>query len=296
MKELIHQSFKFYLQKTPIKKGRERLLRWLWRPLSFGQYVRSGMLKNTAIKLDCDLTKYLQRHLYYFGEYEPSHCQLWSQLAKEASVIFDVGANVGLYSLLAAAANSSAVIHCFEPTPEIFATCCNAIRRNSISNIIPHAEAVGAGKGTVYLHRQWGVTGDNEGMNYVTDCPTSSEGMAIPRISLDDFCHEQKIERIDLLKIDVEGGEYDVLKGAAGLLSAHCIACILMEFDENNARQKGHTTVELRVQLESKGYAIYMLKKGRLKLVKTFDNTNGNIWACSPGFVRCAVQNLISRE
>src|SRR5258708_2750333 len=109
MKELLHQAFKGYFRIFPIHQGKERLLNRFWRPFSFGNHRRATRLKQREISVECDLTKWVQRHLYFFGEYEPENCRYWSRMAARADVIIDVGANVGIYSLTAAVANPKAV-------------------------------------------------------------------------------------------------------------------------------------------------------------------------------------------
>lgn len=99
MKQLLHHLLKSYLRHFPLGRGKTRLFSALWKPLSFGEYHREATLLQADLKLHCDLTKFLQRHHYFFGAYEKEYCDYWIKLAPHAAVIFDIGANVGLYSL-----------------------------------------------------------------------------------------------------------------------------------------------------------------------------------------------------
>ena len=69
--------------------------------------------------MSCDLSEMLQRQFYFFGTYfvEEHILTCWEQEAKGARVIFDVGANAGIFSLAALAVQRDATVHAFEPTP-----------------------------------------------------------------------------------------------------------------------------------------------------------------------------------
>ena len=205
MKEIVHRALRGYVRNFPVNKGKERVLSRLWQPLSFGKYVRETTLRQADVRVRCDISKLVQRHLYFYGAYEEESCGRWLRIAKQARTIFDVGANVGLYSLLAAAANPSAVIHAFEPTTEVFDRFVENLRLNDFSNIVANRVAVGQTSGKSFLHLCTGSDGSNEGMNYVSDATVSSSDTAVEVVSLDDYCHAQGIDSIDLLKLDIEG-------------------------------------------------------------------------------------------
>ena len=273
MKEVVHGLFRCYLRHFPLRQGKERVLKKFWRPLSFGNLRRVGRLKNSPVELDCDLTQWIQRHVYFLGEYEPESCRLWAQLAGRAKVIFDVGANVGIYSLLASSANRTASIHAFEPTPEMFRALSENIRRNSAANIVPHQEAVGATGGAAFL---WQHVADNEGMNYVTEARVYDSQPAVNRTSLDEFCRANGIERVDLMKIDIEGGEYDALRGAERLLAQKKIGCLFIELLDPAAEQKGHTTGDIKELLKRAGYHMFAIRRAGLTPIERYGGTVEN--------------------
>ena len=89
--------------------------------------------------------------------------------------------------------------------------------------------------------------------------PTGQE--SVQTIALDDFCTQQGIDRIHLLKIDVEGAEYQVLKGAKMLLQAKRIDCIVFEFGVTSF-DMGNTPEEIKTLLHSSGYGIRNVVSG----------------------------------
>lgn len=151
----------------------------------------------------CDV----QRLLYLEGERFIEERHLVRDLARGRRGIVDVGANIGYYLLLLAeAADPSCRITCIEPSVENLPELESTLRRNSLSNVTLHRVALGAGRARIGLGAgiNSGVAGLGEGRYEVEVVP------------LDDLVTEP----VDFIKIDVEGYEYDVLKGGRRVLSA----------------------------------------------------------------------------
>jgi FkbM family methyltransferase len=242
----------------------------LWKPFSFGKYNVQTTLSQADVTINCDLTSFIQRQLFFWGSYEEKYCQHWMRLARQASIIFDVGANVGVYTLLAAAVNSQADIHAFEATPEIARLLKENIDLNEMKNIHVVPLAVGSNGGNGLLRSCRGTDNSNEGMNFVVAESTAPElgDQSIQIVSLDEYCRQMKIDHIDLLKIDIEGGEYDALLGAERLLNSHSIGCIFIEFVEWAANRSGHSTAELTALLLSGGYKLLRLGRSGFEAIQ----------------------------
>jgi FkbM family methyltransferase len=134
------------------------------------------------------------------------------------AVIFDVGANVGHWSEGAKQLFPEARIHAFEPLPTAFA------QLRLLPGITAHQLALGAARGTATLHYDPAVTvlsslHDRAGMGL-------TETTTVEMIPLDEF----DVERIDFLKIDVEGHEKDVIAGAAQRLARGDIGVVQFEY------------------------------------------------------------------
>src|SRR5262245_47047510 len=216
-KELAHRLLASYVRSFPVNKGKARVVSLLWKPLSFGRYVRETRLRQANVRVRCDISRLVQRQLYFFGAYEEENCDWWVRMAKQARTVFDVGANVGLYSLLAGAVNPQAAIHAFEPTTEVFDALIENLRLNKFSNVLTNRTAVGRTTGKSFLHLCAGSDGSNEGMNYVSSESISRSDTAVEVVSVDDYCRTRGIDSIDLLKLDIEGGEFEALLGAKSI-------------------------------------------------------------------------------
>ncbi len=264
----LHPFLYAYFRYVPLQKGKQRLLRLVGRYLLPQQAVRHTRLKLADLQMRCDLHYFIQRQLYFLGEYEPEQVALWQQLAQQAKIIFDVGANVGLYALAAAAANHQATIHAFEPTPELVERLQENISLNDFANIMVNAAAVGQQAGEIVLHYSGGHEGDNEGMNYVSAQTTRSSDRVVSVVSLDAYCQQQGIEAIDLLKMDIEGHEYHALCGAERLLSHGAIRCILLELNSWAVERSGRTLADVVDLLSGHDYRFYELCQNRLVEIK----------------------------
>lgn len=158
-------------------------------------------------------------------------------------------------------------MHAFEPTPEVVERLWVNISLNSLANIAVNPVAVGQQPGKIFLHYSGGREGDNEGMNYVSLGATHSSDRMVPVVSLDDYCRQQGIIAIDLLKMDIEGHEYNALRGATGLLKRQAIHCILMELNSWAAERGGHTLAEVITLLRDNDYCFFVIQQGRLQAI-----------------------------
>src|SRR5262245_47048324 len=159
-----------YARVFPLRKGKLRVIDWLWRAAAGGRgTARLAQLRYGGLKMPCDLTEMLQRQFYFFGTYflEEQILDCWTKAAKEAEIVFDIGANSGIYSLAALASQPNAVVHAFEPTPEIAGRLRQTAQLNHLDNLLVHEVAVTSHSGEAILRRYRGDSGTNEGMNYI---------------------------------------------------------------------------------------------------------------------------------
>jgi FkbM family methyltransferase len=245
-----------YARWFPLRRGKLRIVNRLWRTAAMGRgTARTATLKYGGLKVPCDLQEMMQRQFFFFGTYflEEEMLDIWTGFAERANVIFDVGANAGIYSLAALASRRQAHVHAFEPTPEIAARLRETARLNDLSNLIVHEIAVLDRSGTATLHRFRGDLGDNEGMNYIGR-PDEPGMERVSTVRLDHFCRTEGITHIDLLKLDVQGHEHSVLLGAEGLIKVGRLSTIFMELNWAHGRsQRCSATDSIRL-LTQHGY------------------------------------------
>ncbi len=171
---------------------------------------------------------YMHRHIYFYGEYEHSTTQFFHSVAQRGWTFLDVGANAGYYSLLAHdLGGHGSSIHAFEPNPRL-----NALLQESIllsSGTIRAVQAACSDRtGTASLHLSTEV--GNTGLSTLRSdvLPGSAARIPVPLITLDDYCDDRSL-RPDIIKIDVEGHELSVVRGACRLLRAHVPRYVICE-------------------------------------------------------------------
>lgn len=147
-----------------------------------------------------------------------------------APVLFDVGANIGEWTVAVKEKWAQAKVHAFEPSAVHIALATKAIAGISDVTLNPLALGRQAGKATLYKDQ------DITGLASMTKRELDHVGIAmgmeeqIQVSTLDDYCAAHAIAAIDYLKIDVEGHELDVLLGGSGMLERGAIGAVQFEF------------------------------------------------------------------
>jgi FkbM family methyltransferase len=162
------------------------------------------------------------------GYFETIELDLFRLAATKSKTIVDVGANIGLFSVLAAQnARVGGVVHAFEPVPENIEYFKRNAGLNDISSKLQLNElAVGDKKGSLTLY----ISKEDIAIHSASKAHASGKSsISVPMVSLDDYVKENKL-KIDLLKIDVEGYDGFVLKGASEMIRTST-PTIFIEYD-----------------------------------------------------------------
>lgn len=202
-------------------------------------------------------------------------------LNPKQAVAMDIGANIGLFTVGFPDFGYSKV-HAFEPIPTTYERLkANVIRNGFSEKVQLNCLAVGAEEGVLEFH----VFAHNPACNRIvmveTDVETyKSEKKEIPVTTLDRYCSDQKIERVDFLKIDVEGMEPFVLKGAENLLKSHSVGTIFMELCPENLVTAGTTVQMLYESITQVGYRpCLLLENGQVGEELTVEAMQKVNWA-----------------
>lgn len=174
-------------------------------------------------------------------------------LGYENPVVLDIGANDGVFSLIAAI-NQHIRCFAFEPAPSNYDILQRNIALNNLEGRVKTFQlALADKKGTAVLKVP--SSGKNDGLACIGS-PLRFENWVeceVPVSTVDDFLKEYGLDRVDLVKIDTEGCELLVLKGAQELIR-RCHPNILLEYWEPNTKQFGYRPEEITKLLASLGY------------------------------------------
>jgi FkbM family methyltransferase len=173
-----------------------------------------------------------------------------------ADIIFDIGANVGQSSKLYLTKFPNSHIYCFEPVSDTFHQLQNNLKDNQRVSCYQIAFGSTKGRGKMVIQ------GDSDEfflLDRFKESPINSSVLteSVEIVTLDEFCHMKGIDRISYLKIDTEGGDLEVLKGAAKMLTEQRIDCVQVEAGMNPSNHK-HVPLEfLKKVLESHRYFLF---------------------------------------
>lgn len=161
---------------------------------------------------------FLGRAIETYGECCELEIQGYRALLGEGAVLVEVGANAGFLTVpLARMVGASGRVVAFEPQPAIHRLLCANAALNGLSQVRCVHAAVGAAEGAIDVPVIDPSLVGNYGAVSLADGPAEGLSASVPLVSLDRACAE--LERLDVGKIDVEGMELDVLKGAQGLIA-----------------------------------------------------------------------------
>ena len=151
-------------------------------------------------------------------------------------IVLDVGANEGSYATSVLTVNRTARVFAFEPHPKTFERLARSLSK--VKGITAINAACGSASGKLALYDYFESSGSQhaslrQGVIEQIHKRSSSHHL-VDVIDLDTFAKEHNITSIDLLKIDTEGYEYEVLKGAAHLVQENRIGAIQFEFTQLN--------------------------------------------------------------
>ena len=199
------------------------------------------------------------RLIWLFGSFERQETDFFRAQIKPDDVCFDVGGNVGYFTMLMASRLKSGHVHVFEPIPINAAMIELSKQLNSFRNITINNAALGQDKGVA----QFAISADSAFSSLLAEAETApGNTIAVPVMRLDDYVIESDIARLDILKIDVEGAEGLVIGGAENTLSNPLARprIILIELVDHRLAQFGTSTTAIVNKLRGYGYAPHVLR------------------------------------
>lgn len=216
-----------------------------------------GTIRRTnyhGINFEVDIHDYTG-HYIFFGFSDTSQKILFA-LCKPGDTIIDIGTNIG-FSLMNMAKISGAhgLVLGFEPDPLNFTRLLKNIAMNKFTNIKVTPIGLGDKPGKYKLENI--VEFNSAGKRIAPEGAVSSSDFAEVEINtLDNFLNaDASVNKVDLIKIDVEGFEFNVLKGAMNTIRKYS-PVLYIELDDNNLKQQSASAKELIHLLAANGYAI----------------------------------------
>jgi len=226
MKQLLYR----FIYHPPINHLLRKIIKLFGANESF-PLPPSGQLKiqlqsGKTLRLATNKTSQLTRLLYWDGYQNFEYTPIFEELIKNISLFYDIGANIGYYSLIAGIENKNIRVVGFEPANSPFHFYQKNIQLNQLSNIKAEPIAIGDQEGKIdfyeikndkytylvhNLARESNTGSKTTGRNY--------QKTAVPSITLDEYVALHEKNNIDLIKLDTEGSEASILRHAHNVLS-----------------------------------------------------------------------------
>lgn len=214
--------------------------------------------------------------LSFYGEFEPAETAIVQKYLKPGDTAIDIGAHIGYYTLLMSRlVSTNGLVVAFEPAPRNLEILRRNVDENAVKNATIHPTAVGSkpGMGRLYLST-------NSVDHHLFDAEESRESILVNTTSLDEHFAGTDIN-IDFIKMDIQGGEAEAIRGMTGLMEAGRIKTILFEFWPQGLCAAEADAKELIQVIESLNYRIEEVQPDGLAsiditaLLKRFTPENG---------------------
>lgn len=247
----------FETKKIKLKNGNYKIIHHKFRNVN--KLRKLINIKNKVItKIDKNIkilinpNDWMGWQFYFLGKYEPETTELIIKNSKKNKVFFDIGANIGFFSLLASKRGTKS--YAFEASPFIAKIIEKNKRLNKLKTLKIINRAVFDKKIKLYFEKP---EKDNIGTGKIVKKKSNST-IEVKSITIDEFVKKNKIKRVDFMKIDVEGVEINVLNGAKKTIDTFGPDIIIEDNYENNLLKK---------HLESKNYFGYYMKRKKKKIL-----------------------------
>jgi FkbM family methyltransferase len=171
-----------------------------------------------GIKYEVDLSEGIDLSIFLFGHFQKHVSQSKYLSLPPDGIVFDVGANTGVMSLQFAKLVPAGRVYSFEPTFYAFSKLERSMELNPelakrIVAVRSFVSSSSSQKPRIKAYASWKVGGMTEGVRHRIHGGVEKSAEGAAEVSLDDFCEQNKIDRLDFIKIDTDGYELDVLQG-----------------------------------------------------------------------------------
>jgi FkbM family methyltransferase len=216
----------------------------------------------------------------FFESYERETTSLLRKLVSPGDVIYDIGANIGYYSLLfSKLVGSTGWVHSFEPSQREFLALCENIKINNLKNVYLNQLAVSDISGnfemSVFESSTFGAYNTLGIPNHHKVEKEAYKKNNVRTIKLDDYYSIYCSQKPSVIKIDVEGAELGVLKGGHNLFTSKGSPIIVLEICEETLMGLNVSSSQVKDLLADYGYQLFSIQPGGLLTPLTLkDSTN----------------------
>jgi len=212
------------INRLPLTRIKLFLGRVLYRILHLIYREDIRVIVRHGIKYEVDLSEAIDFSVFLFGEFQGNVCRNKRISLPKDAIIFDVGANLGAMTLQYAKLAPLGKVYSFEPTHCAFSKLKKNLELNP--ELAKHVVAVQSFVSSktseetdIKAYASWKIKDAVGDIKHGIHGGVLKSAKGIGAVSLDDFCEENEIRRLDLIKIDTDGHEFEVLRGARKVIA-----------------------------------------------------------------------------
>ena len=241
-------------RKSPVKPFQKSLSK-LYEIYKLHNRNKIVMAEIDGIKYQLDLNELIDSSIYYEGCFEPMTTAVINKYVREGMTVLDIGANIGCHTLrFAKLVGGGGKVIAFEPMSWAYSKLKHNIELNDFNNIVIEKIAlssVNQRAQNIYFRSSWTIDpGSSSNAKKKED---------INFITLDEYVRRNKINRIDFIKLDVDGYEYKIIQGARDTLKRDK-PLIIIELGIYTLQVVGDNIYDLVNALSDIGYKLYSEK------------------------------------
>jgi FkbM family methyltransferase len=219
-----------------------------------------------SLSIDLRLSEHMQSRIFWVGYYSREIVNVLNKILREGMVVVDVGANIGEITMVASKrVGSSGRVLAFEPVARNLLELNKNIRENALRNVTIIESGLSDYEGEVHIYHSCGQGAENDehfGLNSIY--VGSGEGIpiqSIPLTTLDRFLQSRPQDRIDVVKIDIEGAELACLKGSEQTLRSFR-PYLIIEVQRTSSAAGGYEQSDILNFLSPLGYSFFRISSG----------------------------------
>jgi FkbM family methyltransferase len=270
------------IQSYNLPRGKDRLYLTLRSLLRVPRFVTADI--SESVRLNLDLDDYLQRWVFCHKIDEDLDYNLVGKILRAGEHFVDVGANIGIVSLIASkAVGKTGVVYAVEALPETRAHLQKNLEINKADNVCVLPFALLDENREVEF---FSSTDGNIGGSSLSSDGHKSSGTKVQGRSFDSLISDGTIKECDVLKMDIEGAEILALKGMSKLFAGEKPRAVMIEVSDELLNQFGAKPDDVTGFFVEHGYSWYVAERGGFKRLRDLEvHGFNNLWAILPGGV-----------
>ena len=190
---------------------------------------------------------------YAYRDAESAHLSLF---VNKGDVCLDVGANLGTYAFyLANIVGETGQVFAFEPHPDTYAGLAANMTKAGLTNVQPYNVGMSDQEGTaeLFVPQRVGLPSHGRAHLHSPQAQEAGERIEVQLTTVDAFCTQHKLARVDFIKMDIEGAELLALRGAVETIGAYRPK-LLLEIEAAHAQKYGYEPQDIFAMLAAYGY------------------------------------------